>query len=161
LGNYSRRFVPHGAYRCHGDDDWIAVVAASDAEWQRLCAVIPGLPPMAEFGFHARLEHRGAIDQKLSAWVRPQAAKAAAAELLQAGVPAAALCTALDLVECHHLNNRGFWDAHGPGVLPGLPWRSSFAANSRPAPELGADTEGVLRDVLGLSPGEIANLWGS
>jgi crotonobetainyl-CoA:carnitine CoA-transferase CaiB-like acyl-CoA transferase len=158
LGNYSSRYVPHGAYRCAGDDDWIAVVATRDVEWQRLCAVIPGLSEMAEFGFQVRLEHRAAIDDKLSAWARPQAAKAAAAELLQAGVPAAALSTALDLVECHHLNKHGFWEPHGDGVLPGLPWRSSFATNSRPAPELGADTEAVLRDLLGLSPGEIANL---
>ena len=44
------------------------------------------------------------------------------------------------------------------GVLPGLPWQASFGRTSGPAPELGADTETVLREVLDLSPDEIAAL---
>ena len=43
-------------------------------------------------------------------------------------------------------------------MLPGLPWQASFGRETGPAPELGADTDAVLHDVLGLSEQEIARL---
>ncbi len=91
-------------------------------------------------------------------WARPRRAEEAAAELIRAGVPAAALATSRDLVDSRHLKARGFWEKHGDGVLPGLPWRASFGRASGPAPALGGDTDAVLRDVLGLGPNEIAAL---
>ena len=57
-----------------------------------------------------------------------------------------------------HLAARGFWETHGAGVLPGLPWRASFGRTTGPAPGLGADADQVLADVLGLSPDRIAEL---
>lgn len=158
LGNHSSRYVPHGAYRCAGDDAWISVVARNDDEWRRLCAIVPALSPIAGFGFRERVGRQAAIDDALAAWLQPQAADAAATQLLRAGIPAAALATSLDLVESNHLNERGFWQARGAGVLPGLPWCASFGRTSGAAPELGADTEVVLREVLRLSSNEIAAL---
>src|SRR6266851_1499655 len=45
-GNHSDRYVPHGVYRCAGEDDWISIVARSDEEWRRLCAIVAALSPM-------------------------------------------------------------------------------------------------------------------
>jgi len=67
----------------------------------------------------------------------------------------------VDLVHDAHLKARGFWDAHGKGLLPGLPWRASFGRATGPAPGLGADTDAVLRDVLGFAPEKIAALRAS
>jgi crotonobetainyl-CoA:carnitine CoA-transferase CaiB-like acyl-CoA transferase len=39
-----------------------------------------------------------------------------------------------------------------------LPWRASFGRVNGPAPELGGDTEAVLRQCLGMSPDRIAAL---
>jgi crotonobetainyl-CoA:carnitine CoA-transferase CaiB-like acyl-CoA transferase len=75
----------------------------------------------------------------------------AAAGLRRAGVPAAALADSVGLVGDAHLRARGFWEGDGRGVLPGLPWRAGFGRISGAAPGLGADTDAVLRDVLGLS----------
>ena len=80
---------------------------------------------------------------------------------MRAGIPAAALATSRDLVASPHLRARGFWDADGAGALPGLPWRASFGRRCGAAPGLGADTGTVLREVLGLSPDEIAVLRGT
>jgi len=75
--------------------------------------------------------------------------------LLRAGVAAAALASSVDLVASEHLRERGFWEAHGNGVLPGLPWRASFGRRSGDAPGLGADTDTVLTEMLGLSADDI------
>ena len=158
VGNRSDRHAPHGAYRCAGDDDWIALAVTSDQEWRRLCAVIPELASLSELGAPQRLKQRRAIDRTLAGWARAQAAAGAAEILRKAGVPSASLATSRDLVGCDHLRQRGFWDANGAGVLPGMPWHASFGRVSGPAPELGADTDAVLRNLLELSSDRIAAL---
>ncbi|MBO0739489.1 MAG: CoA transferase [Alphaproteobacteria bacterium] len=158
VGNGSIRYVPHGAYRCAGDDEWIAIVVTNNDEWRRLCSIVAALSPMVESGVHERVNHRAAIDDALSLWLSPQSASAAAAELLRAGIPAAAMASSVDLVKSTHLNERRFWEPHGGAVLPGLPWQASFGRAPGAAPALGADTEYVLRQVLGLSDNEIAAL---
>jgi crotonobetainyl-CoA:carnitine CoA-transferase CaiB-like acyl-CoA transferase len=69
----------------------------------------------------------------------PRGCRIEAAAMLRAlGVPAAALMSSVDLVRNDpHLRERGFWDAHEKGVLPGLPWRASFGRATGPAPGLG------------------------
>jgi benzylsuccinate CoA-transferase BbsF subunit len=157
-GNRSDRYVAHGVYRCAGEDDWISLVVRTDEEWRSLCTFVPVLSSMAEYGFRERLGQGDAIDDTLAAWLRPQAAKAAAAELLRAGIPAAALATSRDLVDSEHLRERGFWEPHYAGVLPGLPWHANFGRTSGAAPELGINTDSVLRGVLDLSAEKITAL---
>jgi crotonobetainyl-CoA:carnitine CoA-transferase CaiB-like acyl-CoA transferase len=157
-GNYSGRYAPHGAYRCAGDDDWISLAVTNDAEWQSLCGLVPALSPMAGFEADQRMERRAAIDEALTLWVRPRDVSKTAAEFIRAGIPSAALASSVDLVASGHLRERGFWDAHRGGVLPGLPWHASFGRSSAAAPGLGADSDAVLAGVLGLPPGEIAAL---
>jgi crotonobetainyl-CoA:carnitine CoA-transferase CaiB-like acyl-CoA transferase len=157
-GNASAAHVPHGAWRCAGDDDWISVAVGNDEEWRRLCGVIAELSPMTQLGFRDRMVQCNAIDAALADWLRPQTSQSAAAILLRAGVPAASLASSVDLVASGHLRERGFWEAHGAGVLPGLPWRASFGRTSGPAPGLGADTDAVLAEVLGYAHDDIATL---
>ena len=157
-GNRSDRFVPHGVYRCAAEDDWISLAVTTDEEWRRLCATVPMLSSMTEFGFPERAEQCAAIDDALATWLRQQTAEVVATELRKAGISASALANSRDLVASDHLRERGFWEAHGTGVLPGLPWRASFGWTSGAAPELGADTEMVLKEVLDLSPDCIAAL---
>jgi len=157
-GNNSDRYIPHGVYRCSGEDDWISIAVTSDEEWRRLCAIVSSLTRMSGFEVRERAEQRAAIDDALADWARTRAAKAATAELLSARIPAAALATSLDLVNDDQLRHRGFWEAQGTGVLPALPWHASFGRATGTAPELGADTEKVLKEVLNLSPDRIAAL---
>jgi crotonobetainyl-CoA:carnitine CoA-transferase CaiB-like acyl-CoA transferase len=158
VGNRSALYAPHGAYRCAGADDWISLAVTDDEKWRRLCAVVPALLPLARLGFAQRTEQQQTIDDTLAGWALAQAASAAAQELRQAGIPSAALATSRELVGCDHLRERGFWDGKGDGVLPGLPWRTSFGRIFGPTPGLGADTDTVLREVLDISPAGIAAL---
>jgi crotonobetainyl-CoA:carnitine CoA-transferase CaiB-like acyl-CoA transferase len=158
MGNVSTRHAPHGAWRCMGDDDWISIVVRSDEEWRALCSLVPRLSGMAALDLNQRRAAEHAIDAALAAWAGARSAPSAAVALLKAGIPAAALARHGDLVQSPHLAARAFWDRHGAGVLPGLPWRASFGRTIGPAPELGADADHVLADVLGLSPERIAKL---
>jgi crotonobetainyl-CoA:carnitine CoA-transferase CaiB-like acyl-CoA transferase len=158
MGNASLRHAPHGVWRCEGDDDWISIVARTDAEWRALCTLVPGLSGMAPLDLGRRIDAQHAIDAALTAWAGSRSASAAAQSLLGAGIPAAALARTGDLVKSPHLAARNFWDRHGAGVLPGLPWRASFGRTTGPAPELGADCDHVLATVLGLSPERIVEL---
>ncbi|HEY1795577.1 MAG TPA: CoA transferase [Stellaceae bacterium] len=157
-GNRSARFVPHGAYRCAGDDSWIALAVTTEDEWHALCGAIPAMAHLAEWGPRQRNERRGGIDGVLSGWASHLSAGEAAATLRAAGVPHAVLADSSALAASEHLRARGFWDAHDGGALPGLPWRSTLGRATGPAPGLGADTDAVLAEVLGLSPQEIAAL---
>ena len=116
-------------YRCAGDDDWIGVGSG-------------------ESGGH----------QDMAAWANDRTAAEAAAVLRRAGTEAAALARSSDLVESVHLRERGFWDRHGAGVVPGLPWLASCGRATGAAPALGADTDRVLLDVLGLTEDEVKRL---
>ncbi|MGH7031503.1 MAG: CoA transferase, partial [Stellaceae bacterium] len=127
-------------------------------EWRSLCAMVPALAPMAALGFRQRQERRAVIDDALSTWLRPRDTATVARELRHAGIAAAALASSRDLVASDHLQERGFWDAHRGGVLPGLPWRASLGRSSGAAPGLGADTNTVLAEVLSLSQDDIARL---
>ena len=158
VGNRSDRCAPHGVYRCAGEDQWISLAVTDDEDWRQLCAIVPALSPLAGLGFAQRRERQQMIDDALATWALPQAAPAAAGELRHAGIPAAALASSHDLVGCQHLRERGFWDTHGAGVLPGLPWRASFGRIAGPAPGLGADSDTVLADLLDIPPDGIAAL---
>jgi crotonobetainyl-CoA:carnitine CoA-transferase CaiB-like acyl-CoA transferase len=149
IGNRSDRQAPHGAWRCAGEDGWISVAVRDDADWRALCQVVPGLAALAELDFAGRVARETEIDAVLARWASGCDAFAAEAALRAAGVPASALAGSTDLVASRHLRARGFWESGGAGVLPGLPWRASFGRASGAAPEVGADTETILRELAG------------
>ncbi|MCG8544920.1 MAG: CoA transferase [Alphaproteobacteria bacterium] len=158
LGNHSAEYVPHGVYRCAGDDDWIGIAATSDEEWRRLCAIVPSLATLVECDRDERLSRREEIDAALAEWARPMSAPSAAAVLVEIGIPAAAVASSRDLAEDPHLKRRGFWEADASGRLPGLPWRASFGRRTGAASALGEDTVAVLQETLDLSAERIAEL---
>ncbi len=154
-GNASDRFVPHGVYRCAGDDEWVGVAVTEDGSWRALCGIVPGLSKLTGHGIAERQAKHAAIDEALSAWCRPQSASSVTGTLLPAGIAAAPVATSLDLLGSAHLRAREFWDADN---LPTLPWRASHGRTISAAPGLGADTDAVLEQVLGLSATTIAKL---
>ena len=161
-GNESHGYFPHGAWRCAGDDEWLALAVADDDDWGALCASVPGMAPLAGLDRDARRERRQEVETRIATWAHTEDAAATAAKLRGFGIPAAALASSTDLVGDAHLRHRGFWDpieaTDRGGVLPGLPWHASFGRATGPAPGLGTDTAAVLRDVLGLTSERIGAL---
>ncbi|MGK9170728.1 CoA transferase [Inquilinus limosus] len=165
-GNRSPHAAPHDAFPVRGDDQWVAIAAETEAEWQTLCGVMghPGLAADPRFAtLTARQENIEALTAIIADWTRSQDKHAVAARLQAAGVPAAPVQTPEDLARSGYLAHRGFFtvlehaDA-GRHPHPGLPIHLAATPGSqrRAAPCFGADNRRVLRDILGMTPAEIA-----
>jgi len=167
-GNREDYAAPNNVYRCAGDDRWIAVTAASDAEWQALCAALGHAEAAADprFATHdARKAHEPQLDALIAGWTADMEPFALAERLQAAGVPAGVVARAQDLFEDPQLQHRQFFRRldHAElgnhavltqsfrieGMQPG-PWQ--------PAPLFGEHTHAILSDMLDLSDDAIAQL---
>jgi crotonobetainyl-CoA:carnitine CoA-transferase CaiB-like acyl-CoA transferase len=165
--------APHGAYRCTGDDEWIAIVCRDDADWHRLRAAMGDPAWAAEPRFATvagRRAHEDELDQALEAWTASHERYALADRLSAAGIPAAPVQNARDRVERDpQLRARGYFvplaqseTGEWPQERP--PFRLSTSdvhpggRIRRGPPSIGEDTHEVLTRVLGLSASEIAAL---
>jgi len=157
-GNVSNRYAPHGVYPAMGDDRWVGIAVTDDMAWQALCDAVLALSDWRDWPLAERQKRFAEIDAALAAWTRDQDATDAAAQLTAAGIAAAPVNMMLDLTGDDHFKARNFWEMSDDGALPGLPWQSSFGRINGPAPALGADTDAVLRDVLGMADEAIAAL---
>jgi crotonobetainyl-CoA:carnitine CoA-transferase CaiB-like acyl-CoA transferase len=166
-GNRSAHAAPHDAYRCAGEDRWVAVAVQTDAQWAALCAVI-GRPDLgADPGLAAaagRLRQAGDIDAAVATWAAGLDNAAAARVLQQAGVPAAPVLSGQDLHDDPQLAALGFFvDVDHPEAgrhrYQGLPFHFSAtpARYGGPAPCLGQHTGQILREI-GLDDDEAAAL---
>lgn len=156
-GNRHPDMCPHGCYPCR-DGSWIAVAVAGDAEWRRLCEVLGGAALAGDARYTtmgARHRHAEALDAELAALTRGQDAEGLAHRLQAAGVTACKSATAIDVIGDQRLWDRElyrFVTDHREGQRPivGPSWRLAHAPAriERGAPDLGEDTEYVLREIL-------------
>jgi crotonobetainyl-CoA:carnitine CoA-transferase CaiB-like acyl-CoA transferase len=163
IGNRDEYMTPSGAYRCTGEDSWIALAVATDEEWGALCATI-GRPDLLEAypTYDARAQHPDEIDAAITAWCAPRDADEAMMTLQAAGVAAGVCANNRRVVNDPHLAARGFWPevehiSAGKHIVAGVAWQYSRTPGAvyAAAPALGQHTEWVLREVLGKSDAEI------
>jgi crotonobetainyl-CoA:carnitine CoA-transferase CaiB-like acyl-CoA transferase len=167
-GNRLPDRAPNDAYPCRGEDRWIAISVAGDAEWHAL-SVVAGHPEWASderfATTAARLANIDALDAMLRSWTSGEDMHALMRRLQEAGIAAGAVLDGRDLVEDVNLAARGFFreiDAPevGPKLYAGQPIRLSATPPrlDSPAPTLGQHNDEVLRDLLGLTTAEIDDL---
>lgn len=94
--------APHGIYRSHGSDRWIAISARNDDDWNAICEVI-GSPELANdhrfATLQSRMSHQDELDDIVQAWTSSRTAMDAMTELQARGVPAAAVQTPQDRID--------------------------------------------------------------
>ncbi len=157
-GNGHPDMCPHGCYPC-ANDSWVTVAVADDAEWRALCAAL-GAAALCDDARYAtaddRHRHSEALDAVLARLTRNHDAEELAHRLRAAGVPASKSATAAEVIADQRLWDRElyrFVSDHREGQRPvlGPSWRMARAAAriERGAPDLGEDTEYVLRVILG------------
>ncbi|MCI0787906.1 MAG: CoA transferase [Chloroflexi bacterium] len=158
--------APHGAYRCRGEDRWVAIAVFTDQEWQGFCRAI-GSPDWVEDQRFAvaegRSRHAGDLDALVEAWTMQHSPEEVMHLLQAAGVGAGVVQSGADLAQDPQLEERGFFrrvlDSHGTTrTIEGPPYKLSLTPGGprRGAPEFGADQTRVLRDVLGMPDEELA-----
>jgi len=171
LGNRSMDAVPQGVYACRGDDRWIAIAVTDDAQWDALSQRLPAdawaeEPPPPTASAQERWAHRDRIDQALAAYCATVERDDLVAQLVAAGVPAAAVCTAAETMDHPQLVARGFFEQVDHPVigryrLPSLP----FVEHGRPRgwtrtspPTLGQHTAEVLSAMAGVGEDDLRGL---
>jgi crotonobetainyl-CoA:carnitine CoA-transferase CaiB-like acyl-CoA transferase len=160
-GNAHPDMCPHGCYPC-ADGAWITVAVANDFEWRGLCEALGAATLVDEPRYatdDARHRHTEALDADLGRFTRGQDAERLAERLRAAGVPTAKSATSVDVIADQRLWDRElyrFVTDHREGQRPvlGPSWRMARcpARIERGAPDLGEDTDYVLRELLGKQP---------
>jgi len=166
-------WAPHGAFRCEGDDNWIAIAIQSDAQWRSLIEVM-GSPAWArdlKFATAAgRKANEDELDRLLTSYTALQDRYDLMKRLQHRRIAAGVVQKAPDRVDLDpQLEARGFFvdlPSSEIGIWPvdGFPARLSRSpANvgglpGRSAPKLGEDNDVIYRDMVGLSAEEIASL---
>jgi crotonobetainyl-CoA:carnitine CoA-transferase CaiB-like acyl-CoA transferase len=150
-------------------DGWVAVITASERHWHGVARVLGREDLLADPDYAttpkraARMEQ---IDAMVEAWTRQRTRAEAVALLTKAHVPCAPVQTTAEVVNDPHLLARGLWvdvehPTRGTTRVPVSPIRlhgSAPARVARPAPLLGADTDRVLGELLGIGEDELAGL---
>ena len=171
IGNRDHINGVQGVYQTQGDEQWFAVAAATDAEWDALCGVI-GAAAWGDISRPATLADARArhddVDAILSTWAATQTREGAVDAFRAAGLPAGPCNDARDLFLDPQVKARGLYEmvelapeANG-GTRP-LIGRAFVASETkfkvqRPAPPLGEANEYVFKEILGLTDQEFADL---
>ena len=168
IGNRDPLMAPHNCFRCVGQDEWVSIACGTDGEWRALCQTIgrPELAGDARFQTAAaRKANEDALEELLTAWTQDRDKWEVTRTLQAAGVAAFPSMTSKDLADDPHLNARGFFarlehPEVGVRAHTAMPWRLSNAPNGvrTPAPLIGNDTDYVMRDLLGYTAEEVAEL---
>lgn len=168
MGSRHPLMAPHNCYPCRGEDRWLMIAVASDAEWQRLCQALGHLdwartPQYATVA--KRVDHQDELDRHLAAWTQIQDARHAMEDLQAHGVAAGMVFQEPDAYDDPHLNDRGFFETVtqydcGTHRYPGMLWKMSTTPGHirSGACCLGEHNDYVYRDVLGMSDADIERL---
>jgi crotonobetainyl-CoA:carnitine CoA-transferase CaiB-like acyl-CoA transferase len=132
IGNAHLSLAPHGVYPAQGEDRWVSIAVASDAEWAALAAIIDRVPAQAgtsggvasgrpeapacagALAGNARFATQAArhaaqdeLDAIVSAWTATLPADDVAQMLQDAGLAAHATWTTPEIAADPHLRARG------------------------------------------------------
>ena len=166
-GNRHPTAAPHAVFRCKdpSDDAWVALSVMDDAEWARFVDAV-GKPPWAEAAelrtATGRKAREAEIERAIAGWTAEHTREEVVNALRAHGLRAYPVNSMADLFSDPQLAARGYWrpvehpvmgTLHveaPPALLHGTP-----PVQEKAAPLLGADTDYVLGDILGLESDEI------
>jgi crotonobetainyl-CoA:carnitine CoA-transferase CaiB-like acyl-CoA transferase len=168
-GNRGPAAAPQNVYACAGEEEWLALAVADDAQWDALVDVLGRPDWSSDPRFATSAGRRAAhddLDGHLSAWCAAQDLDDVVERLAAAGVPAARVILPPDIVDNPQLRARGFFEemqhpVTGPNLYSGLPMRLSRGPrrwNRTTTPTLGEHNDEVLGGDLGLGDDERARL---
>jgi crotonobetainyl-CoA:carnitine CoA-transferase CaiB-like acyl-CoA transferase len=174
-GNRSpyKKAAPHGAFRCSGNDRWLAIACFDEAEWCALTEIagLPGLRDDPRFAtLQDRLRHQDALEAAVAGWTETVDAYDAMHRLQAVGVPAGVCQTAGDRCDHDPQLRALHWMTEVTGTkigrwpIPEFPVKLSrtpaYAGGpiDRGAPCYGEDNAFILGEMLGYTQADIQRL---
>ncbi len=167
IGNRDDAMAPHGVYPAAGDDQWIAIAIASDAEFAALAEALEAGAIASDARYAstaARLRNVDMLDAEVAARTRGFARDDLVERLRERGIAAGPVYSVPEL-----MNDRAFIESGmlrtlkhfevGERVVPGIP--ASFSATDLDyfgSPAIGEHTDEVLTGLLGYSADEVTKL---
>ena len=166
-GNRDSSMAPHGVFPVSGDDRWVAIAIASDAEFAALCELL-GTPSIATDRAYARIDDRlrnvAMLESEIAARTRNFDRDELVQQLRERGIAAGPVYNTHEVKADPAFAASGMMivRAHGDSgerAVPGLPVKfSALEPDYRGAPRIGQDSEEVLSGLLGMSPADVARL---
>ncbi len=168
VGNVARFSAPRNAFLSQ-DSHWFVISASNQSTAESLFKLIghPELSRDARYATNrARLTNVGALNHLIAAWAASLPADEALRSLEAAGVPAAPIYNAADILSDEHMKARGsVVSVSDPDLGPArvqapIPRLSDTPGSVRHlgSSELGSDTHEVLRQLAGVSDAELEEL---
>ena len=168
MGNRDDAMAPHGVFPCLGEDQWVTIAVADDAQWRALKQAM-GNPEWAdadEYGdAFLRWRKQDSLEQCLSGWTSTQTAEEVTALLQSAGIAAFPSLSADQLMVDAHLAERDAFPTtvhaeKGEQRAVAPPWRFGETPTDplRWTPDLGEHNHEVFCGLLGMDEAELADL---
>ena len=168
-GSRIMRFSPFNSFK--STDGWVAMGAATPADWVALLGVMDKAELLADANMMSlawRLENNAQVEAMVSAWTQTLSSAAIVDALTQANVPCSPVRSIDEVMAWQQLRDRQMiqplWnpmaDAQMPVCGPGFPIKFSLtpADYDTPAPLPGQHTDEVLGRLAGVSPSELKRL---
>ena len=171
IGNRHPYRAPQGAYPAAGDDQWITLSVADDAQWQTLCRLMErdDLAGDARLQTLAgRQQAHDEIDGAIGEWTRQQDKYALMHALQAQGIASGPVLSGKEVHFDPHYRSRNFLErveypeerGMGTRIIMGRPYRLSKTPLKvrGPAPRFGQDNVDLLETLLG-KPAEQVARW--
>jgi len=168
MANKDEYAAPHGTFRCKGDDRWCALAVFTNEEWENFCR-ITGNPEWTRDIKFATLEGRKKNEEELeklvTAWTINQSDKDVMMKMQEIGIGAGMIGTPEDYMENDpQIKYREFYkELDHPEIgryrAPRQPCvLSKTPCEIRRAPLMGEHNEYALKEILGKTEEEIAQM---
>lgn len=166
-GNRDRYAAPANTFPTR-DGGWVHLVVAGDPAFANLAKAMGRSDLADDPRFQAneqRMQNVEELERIVTAWTQSLSAVELLEKLQQAGIPCAKVASVADLVEHPHLAHRNqIIEMEHPraGKVPMQGFAVGFDESPmrlrHPSPTLGQHTGDVLREWLGMTPGEVEQL---
>ncbi|HEY2485143.1 MAG TPA: CoA transferase [Candidatus Binataceae bacterium] len=166
-GNRTPSMAPHGVFPAAGEDRWVAIAIASDAEFAALCEVL-GVPSLASDSAYAHLPERlgnvEMLENEVAARTRDLDRDELVRRLRERGLAAGPVYNTHELAadQAFRASEMMITREHGESgarAVPGLPVKfSAIEPDYRGAPRIGEHSDEILATLLGMDSEEIARL---
>ena len=167
-GNEDVIMAPHNCYKAKGDDKWISIAVADDAEWKSFCKVL-GDPEWAKDekyeGTYNRWQNRKELDAHISEWTKDYTTHEMMEMFQNEGVAAMPSFDAEEILNDPHVKTRELFTTVDHPALgeqhvmkPAWKFSETPAGIRKPGPLLGEDNLDVCTRLLGMTEEEVKKL---